>query len=190
MFGMFIRSKCLPFAYVIAPEDMRTGCPAAFQMPTRPKCVPVRIIPLVYLLLPPTGGFVRMTMPPQFCQLYIMEKCLIKGDYLPKCFFHNTMKCTYKRWNSIVHQTYFFNTYLISSISCSCCKWKNKWRSLSNKSGCNWLTNCVASCMRPFCMASRISMRSSNELSSTEGSRRPASIWNFSAASLKPSTSN
>lgn len=117
-------------------------------------------------------------------------KCLIRGYYLPKWFFHNTLKYTYKRWNSILHQTYFFNTYLISSISCSCCKWKNKWRSLSNKSGCNWLTNCVASCMRPFCMASRISMRSSNELSSTEGSRRPASIWNFSAASLKPSTSN
>lgn len=75
---------------------------------------------------------------------------------------------------------------LINSIRCNCCKWKYKYRSLSNNSGCNWLTRCVASWTRPLCTASLINIRLSRVFNSTVGST-PASDWNFSAASLNPS---
>lgn len=66
------------------------------------------------------------------------------------------------------------------------CKWKYKYLSLSNNSGCRALTIAIASGIRPVCTASRIMILSSSELQSA-GSCRPASCWNFKAASLKPS---
>lgn len=77
-------------------------------------------------------------------------------------------------------------TNLINSIKCNCCKWKYKYRSLSNSHGCSLLTKCVASWMRPLWTASRMRIRLSSEFNGTDGST-PASAWNFSAASLNPS---
>lgn len=138
----------------------------AVQMLTMPRFSPIHSTLLDYFHQPRTSAFVQMLMRPQFCQLCnIQENC---NDLIPTTHYQ------------------MLYTNLINSIRCNCCKWKYKYRSLSNNSGCNWLTRCVASWTRPLCTASLINIRLSRVFNSTVGST-PASDWNFSAASLNPS---
>ena len=66
------------------------------------------------------------------------------------------------------------------------CKWKYKYLSLSSSSGWRLLTREIASSIQPFCILSRILIRSSSSFRSMDG-WIPVSKRNFSADSLKPS---